>query len=106
MRLSVRIKHKVNDEYGRHKENDLSDVSSKHNAGVRTVIVTSGIFPCMILMTMISYCVGIRRSSLLITYCFVLFHERFERVVPYSLAERRVWRLEFPRVSGKSCLSA
>ncbi len=42
MRLSVRIKHKVSDEYGRHKENDLSDVSSKHNAGVRTVIVTDG----------------------------------------------------------------
>ncbi len=40
MRLSVRIEHKVSDEYGRHKENDLSDVSSKHNAGVRTVIVT------------------------------------------------------------------
>ena len=40
VRLSVRIKHKVSDEYGRHKENDLSDVSSKHNAGVRTVIVT------------------------------------------------------------------
>ena len=38
--LSVQIKHKVNDEYGRHKENDLSDMSSKHNAGVRTVIVT------------------------------------------------------------------
>src|SRR6266550_8631735 len=41
MRLSVRIEHKVNDKYGRHKENDLSDVSSKHNAGVRTVIVTT-----------------------------------------------------------------
>src|SRR6266576_7049751 len=40
MRLSVRIKHKVRDEYGRHKENDLSNVSSKHNAGVCTVIVT------------------------------------------------------------------
>ena len=38
--LSIRIKHKVSDEYGRHKENDLSDVSSKHNAGVRTMIVT------------------------------------------------------------------
>ena len=38
--LSVRIKHKVSDEYGRHKENDLSDISSKHNAGVHTVIVT------------------------------------------------------------------
>src|SRR6266576_3348024 len=41
MRLSVRIEHKVSDEYGRHKENDLSDVSSKHNVGVRTMIVTS-----------------------------------------------------------------
>ena len=30
----------MSDEYGRHKENDLSDVSSKHNAGVCTVIVT------------------------------------------------------------------
>ena len=40
VRLSVQIKHKVRDKYGRHKENDLSDVSSKHNAGVRTVIVT------------------------------------------------------------------
>ena len=32
----------MSDKYGRHKENDLSDVSSKHNAGVRTVIVTDG----------------------------------------------------------------
>src|SRR6266550_3001052 len=40
VRLSVRIEHKVSDKYGRHKENDLSDVSSKHNAGVHTVIVT------------------------------------------------------------------
>ncbi len=38
--MSVRIEHKVSDKYGRHKENDLSNVSSKHNAGVRTVIVT------------------------------------------------------------------
>ncbi len=44
MRLSVRIEHKVSDEYGRHKENDLSDVSSKHNVGVHTVIVTTP--PC------------------------------------------------------------
>ncbi len=49
MRLSVRIKHKVRDKYGRHKENDLSDVSSNHNAGVRTVIVTGscGIDGCI-----------------------------------------------------------
>src|SRR6266576_2818826 len=40
MCLSIRIEHKVSDEYGRHKENDLSDVSSKHNVGVHTVIVT------------------------------------------------------------------
>ena len=38
--MSIQIEHKVRDEYGRHKENDLSNVSSGHNAGVRTVIVT------------------------------------------------------------------
>ncbi len=43
----------MSDEYGRHKGNDLSDVSSKHNAGVCTVIVTLAL----------PYIVGITRDA-------------------------------------------